>query len=101
MDMPQQPATTRPALSDQDKADLEDILNNKTFYYELGTLLCNGQLGPQSQYMRTLSAPPRSMGTRSMPGGASAAPRTVNVPHAVRAYEAYAGSSGFQPFKNQ
>jgi hypothetical protein len=101
MDTTQESSTARPVLSEQDMQDLDDILNNDAFYYELCTLLCNGELGPQSQYRRVLAAPPMTMVTRSGRGNPSTAPRAVKVPHAVRAYNTYAGASGFQPFKNQ
>ncbi|KAI1286587.1 hypothetical protein EDD11_000199, partial [Mortierella claussenii] len=84
-----QPAPPLGPLSNQDLSDLQDILENPTFYAEMATLLADGQLGPGSQYMRNLAAAgqTRTISTRHTP---AETPRSMPpVPHAVRAYGLY------------
>ncbi|CAO3565455.1 unnamed protein product [Mortierella alpina] len=83
-------------LTNDEKKDLQDLLEDQAFYHSLATLICTGSLGAQSQYERAKSAPERTISTRSTAQGA---PRVQpKVPHAVRAYERYTKASGVAPF---
>ncbi|KAF9574392.1 hypothetical protein EC968_006552 [Mortierella alpina] len=88
-------SSATPRLSASQKSDLADILESDAFYFSIATLLCQGSLGANSQYQRQLDAPPRTMGTRRTAAGT---PRTIEVPHAQRAFDRYKEASGFRPF---
>ncbi|KAF9936049.1 hypothetical protein BGZ70_006829, partial [Mortierella alpina] len=61
--------------------DLDDLLDNQNFYYNLGTLLLNGGLGPASEYERRKRAPKRTVSTRRTSAIVQAPPEEVVVPH--------------------
>ncbi|KAF9995327.1 hypothetical protein BGZ65_009018, partial [Modicella reniformis] len=79
--------------------DLDDLLNDNKFYYSLATLLCTGKFGRQSEYMRNLNAPERSMGTRSTSVDTPRPPSVVL--HAKRAFDRYVLLTQFVPFSEQ
>ncbi|KAF9279374.1 hypothetical protein BGZ68_007963, partial [Mortierella alpina] len=85
-------------LSNGQLADLDDLLNNISFYYNLGTLLLNGSLGPASEYERRKSAPARTISTRRKAAAVQTPQEEIPVPHAVRAFELYKAKTGFVPF---
>ncbi|KAF9945248.1 hypothetical protein BGZ72_001530 [Mortierella alpina] len=61
-------STPRP-LSSSKKDDLDDILESDGFYFSIATLLCQGNLGSNSQYQRQLDAAPRTIRTRRTAAG--------------------------------
>jgi hypothetical protein len=79
-------------------SDLDDLLDNDSFYHTLGTLLLTGQLGPQHSHSRTINAPARTMSTRSTSAGSRAA--VPEDPHVLQAYKRYATKTGFKPFNS-
>ncbi|CAO3570187.1 unnamed protein product [Mortierella alpina] len=87
-------STPRP-LTSSHQSDLDDILESDAFYFSIATLLCQGNLGPNSQYQRQLDAPPRTMGTRRTTAGSPREP--IQIPHAQRAFDRYKEASGFTP----
>ncbi|KAF8927120.1 hypothetical protein BGZ58_010617 [Dissophora ornata] len=92
----------------QRKADIQDILDNKAFYFALDTLFCSGQQGRQSQAARAMNAPTRTIGTRNRPIVSPAAPQPQPQPqpqsaaaHAQNAFDSYKAFTGFVPFRQQ
>ncbi|KAG0195200.1 hypothetical protein BGX28_002010, partial [Mortierella sp. GBA30] len=80
--------------------DLDNLVNDINFYYNLGTLLLNGNLGPASEYERLRRAPKRTISTRrtSVENAPHRSQEDVPKPHALRAFEQYQAKTGFLPF---
>lgn len=85
-------------LSKADLSDLDDILQDNNFYFTLGTLLCQGDVGDNSPIKAQMNAPARTMSTRSTP--ASAPRPKAKEPHSFRAFRNYELASGYEsPFQ--